>query len=362
MEIALDIILFIGAIAFMILIHEFGHFSASKAVGVEIEEFGLGFPPRALTLFEHKGTKYTLNWIPLGGFVRPKGEEDADEPGGMAAAAPWKRLVILIAGPLMNISFAILIYSVLAFQFGVNDTSRIMIGIVSPDSPAEMAGLQAGDIVDQVNTVQIHEFLDIQNEVNSHLGEPITLIIDRAGESVIVELIPRDPPPDDGAIGVGLGFPLLKARASNALPIGFMHTVRQSKAILSFPFELLFGDSVSAEEGRVVGYKGMYDMYDYMRDIDKEAAATAEPQTPTGYATLSFFAIVTLSLGLFNLLPIPALDGGRIIFVLTEIVFRKRIPQKYENVVHLVGFVLLITLMIYVNLLDFIDPIQLPGR
>lgn len=361
MEIALDIILFIGAIAFMILIHEFGHFSASKAVGVEIEEFGLGFPPRALTLFEHKGTKYTLNWIPLGGFVRPKGEEDSEEPGGMAAAAPWKRLVILIAGPLMNIGFAILIYSVLAFQTGVSDTSRILIGVVSPDSPAEMAGLQAGDFIDQVNTVEIHEFLDIQNEVNSHLGELITLTIDRAGETSIIELIPRDPPPEDGAIGVGLGYPWIKADASNALPIGFIHTVRQSKAILSFPFELLFGDSIAAEEGRVVGYKGMYDMYDYMRDIDKENA-TAQPQAPGGYATFSFFAIVTLSLGLFNLLPIPALDGGRIIFVLAEIVFRKRIPQRYENVVHLVGFVLLITLMIYVNLLDFIDPIQLPGR
>src|SRR5512135_20855 len=109
---------FILGIAVLIFIHELGHFLAARLLGVEVEEFGIGFPPRAVKLFEHKGTVYSLNWIPLGGFVRPKGENDPDVPGGLAAASPWVRLGVLFAGPFMNLIAGVVLGVMLFYSMG----------------------------------------------------------------------------------------------------------------------------------------------------------------------------------------------------------------------------------------------------
>src|SRR5512135_3581687 len=138
----LSLLIFIAVFAGVVFIHEFGHFLVSRLLRVEVEEFGFGLPPRALRLFHWKGTDFTLNWLPIGGFVRPKGENDPNVPGGLAAASPWTRLAVLFAGPTMNLLLGVVVFSLLFFQMGVPDYSKVQIGDVLSGSPAAQAGLQ----------------------------------------------------------------------------------------------------------------------------------------------------------------------------------------------------------------------------
>src|SRR4030067_3636395 len=138
----MQLFVFMVGLAALILIHEFGHFIAARLLKGEVEEFGIGFPPRLVKLFEHKGTIFSLNWIPLGGFVRPKGENDPSIPGGLAAANPWVRLGVLIAGPAMNLLVGVIIGIVLVYNFGERIPEKVLIASIAGGSPAEAAGVQ----------------------------------------------------------------------------------------------------------------------------------------------------------------------------------------------------------------------------
>ena len=130
----MQLILFIFGLAALILLHEVGHFVAAKLLKVEVEEFGIGFPPRLVKLFEFRGTSYTLNWLPLGGFVRPKGENDPTVKGGLAAASPWVRLGVLFAGPFMNIMIGILLGVLLFYSLGDPVLDRVVVTYVDSGS------------------------------------------------------------------------------------------------------------------------------------------------------------------------------------------------------------------------------------
>lgn len=335
----IQLLQFIGGIAVLIIIHELGHFVAARLLKVEVEEFGIGFPPRAVKLFEAWGTKFTLNWIPLGGFVRPKGENDPNVPGGLAAASPWVRLTVLFAGPMMNILLGIVLAILIIFSLGEPD--RVRVASVSPNSPAEQAGLLAGDVILAVNGQEVRGSNELYNQIYDNLGVPITIAYLRGDQTGEVNLVPRDPPPADGAIGIEMETIVKPTTWGKAIPRGAGMVFDYTRAVLSLPVRIAQGE-VSPEEGRPLGYKGMFDVYQ-------------EIQNP-----LWFFMIITMSLGIFNLLPIPALDGGRIMLILPEIIIRRRIPPKFENMIHFVGFALLLILLIYINLQDFINPIQLP--
>jgi regulator of sigma E protease len=338
----MDLLTFILGIAALIIIHELGHFLAARLFGVEVEEFGIGFPPRAVKLFEHKGTIFSLNWIPLGGFVRPKGENDPEVPGGLAAASPWVRLGVLFAGPLMNLFTGVLLGAILIYSLGEPIEDKVQISFVADGSPAMSAGLQPGDLVLKVEDIPVTGVTQMQQEVAKHLGQEIALVVQRGQEQLTLHLTPRqNPPAGQGAMGVGLQNPTRPISFLTAIPRGAQAAFENARAVATLPVRMLSGQA-SPEEGRVVGYKGMYDIY---------------TQIPS---RLLFFMAISISLGVMNLLPIPALDGGRIVMILPEILFRKRVPAKYENYIHLVGFALLILLLIYVNVQDFINPIQLP--
>src|SRR5574341_1974050 len=150
-------LIFVAVFAGVVFIHELGHFLVARLLKVEVEEFGFGLPPRILTLFRWKGTEFTLNWLPVGGFVRPKGENDPNVPGGLAAATPWTRLAVLFAGPSMNLLLGIVVFSLLFFQIGVPDYTKVQIGDVLADSPASKAGIQIDDVVVTANGVTIHD-------------------------------------------------------------------------------------------------------------------------------------------------------------------------------------------------------------
>lgn len=335
---------FIFAIASLIIVHEIGHFLASKLVGIEVEEFGIGFPPRILTLFEAGGTKFSLNWIPLGGFVRPKGENDPDDPSGLAAAKPWKRIVVLIAGPLMNFIAAIFLYTLVVYQFGDPVTDQILVIEVSPGSPAASVGLQPGDLIESLDNNPIDSMEEISAVVQENLGKEIQIEFVRDGESIFGSLTPRvESPQGQGPIGIGMTNPRQPVSVGRAFSEGVLTVGSQIYSLATLP-------------GRLVGYKGMYDLYSYMRDLDSDTPTGL----PSGLNTLSFFAAISTSLAVLNLLPFPAFDGGRILFTLPEMFFRKRIPVIYENLLNLVGLGLIVAVMIYVNLQDFLDPVELP--
>ncbi|MFM8320572.1 MAG: M50 family metallopeptidase [Chloroflexota bacterium] len=338
----MDLVTFILGIAVLIFIHELGHFFACRIFKVDVEEFGIGFPPRAVKLFEHKGTVFSLNWIPLGGFVRPKGENDPDVPGGLASATPWVRLGVLFAGPLMNLLTGMLLGIFLVYSLGEAVPDKVLISAIAPGSPAEQAGIQPGDLVLEVAGVQITSVSHMQELIDQNLGRQIALLVQRGEQTLTVELTPRtDPPEGEGPMGVGLTNPTRPISIDKAVTRGSVAAFEQVRGILVLPLRMVRGE-VSPEEGRLVGYKGMFDIYQRI-------------QSP-----LWFFMAISISLGVMNLLPIPALDGGRILLTLPEILFRRRVPAQYENVIHMVGFALLILLLIYINVQDFLNPIQLP--
>lgn len=358
MDATLLILGFVATLVVLIVIHELGHFLAARLLGVEVEEFGIGFPPRMLTLFKWGGTIFSLNWIPLGGFVRPRGENDPNVAGGLAAASPWVRLVVLIAGPFANFLAAIVVFAVIFFQIGNPVFGKVEILEVAANSPAEASGLQAGDLVVSVDGQSVETTNDLAEVVGNNLGQSITLEYERAGAIFPTTLTPRaNPPEGEGAIGIVMTLQIIDRdpiTLTEAALLGGTAVAGQSQAILRLPFELIEGN-VAPEEARLVGLKGMSDIFSEQVERDRAADSPG-----FGLNVLSFVGAISVSLGLLNLMPIPALDGGRILFTLPEILIGRRIPQEFENTVNLIGFALLIMLMIYVNFQDFINPVQIP--
>ena len=341
-------------IAALILIHEFGHFAAARLFKIPVEEFGLGFPPRVATLFTAGGTKFTLNLLPIGGFVRPKGENDPNIPDGLAAANPWKRLGVLIAGPFSNLLVGVLLYAMIISRLGAPVQDQVQVIETAPGSPAEQAGLLPGDLIIQVNDVEIDGTDSIHNAIYESLGEVTQVTYLRDGNTSTVTLVPRSEPPEgEGAIGIVMSNPTEPVSVIAALPAGLGAVYQHSETLLTFPVKILQGE-MEASEGRLLGFKGMFDVYQAVQETE------AEQNIPSGVNVLGFFATLTISFGILNLLPIPALDGGRIMFTLPEIILGRRVPPKYENAIHLVSLALLLMLLLFVNLQDFLNPISFP--
>jgi regulator of sigma E protease len=345
---------FVAVLAGLIIVHELGHFIFARLFNVDVEEFGLGYPPRIVTLFERAGTKYSLNWLPFGGFVRLKGENDPDVPGSFAAAKPSVRISILLAGPIMNLLTAVILYALIISIIGMPNTSKVQVMDVAPNSPAEGGGMTPGDIIVEINNEQIDNRDELQGIIYDNLGQSISIVFERDGELGELTATPRENPPEnEGAIGIVIGYPTEPVNPIAAIPSGFVATYEHSKALLGFAGDLIRGD-VASEEGRLLGFKGMYDIYEETRESEEVAGI------PPVVNVLMFVVNITISFGILNLLPIPALDGGRILFSLPELLVGKRIPPNYENIINLVSFALLLLLLMYINLQDFINPVQIP--
>lgn len=337
----------------LIVLHEIGHFLACHLFGVKVEEFGIGIPPRITKLFELGGTEYTLNWIPLGGFVKPLGEAQPDVEGGLAASKPGVRIGVYLAGPIMNILAAIVLFAMILSQVGIPDSSIISIQEVVPRSPAAEAGLQPGDTILRINEIEPEDFSSLRGEIYAHLGEEIEIEYLREEEINQVSLVPRvDFPENEGAIGILMTSPVKDINWFQALPYASVATANYSIALLRLPGQLIRG--TAEDTGRPVGYKGMYDIYAGAKE------GQLLPGTSSQINVLLFLGLINASLGVFNLLPIPALDGGMILFVLPELLFGKRVSQSVQNAINAIGFISVIALLIYINILDFISPIQLP--
>jgi regulator of sigma E protease len=340
---------FVLALMALIIIHELGHFWACRLFKVDIEEFGIGFPPRARTLFERNGTAYTLNWIPIGGFVRPAGENDPEVAGGLAAANPWKRIAVYLAGPLMNILTAVVLYSLLAAMIGKPDPTRldhVVIDSVLHDSPAAQAGMLPGDHILTLNGIEITSSDQAREIIYSHLDQEINITYERDGQVGNMIVVPSSTRTDqEGATGVLMGTPRTNASISEILIAGPLGTWAHTAMIFDFVAGMFAGGS-NNEDVTLVSPIGMGKFY-----VDSRQSAAYIPSL--WYFDIFVFVInLTISLGIFNLLPIPALDGGRIILSLPHALFGKRVPVNAENWVNGIAMMLLLGLMLTIFLRD----------
>lgn len=346
-----DFALFAAILGALIIGHELGHFLVARLFGVRVDEFGIGFPPRLATLFTAGGTRFTLNLIPLGGFVRPAGEDDPQVEGGLAGSSKSTRAGVLVAGPLANLLLAVVAFTA-AFRFAAPDPERVIITGIELNAPAAEAGLQPGDLILSVEGQPVSGFEALQQEIGARLGQPVELTIVRNDQPMSVELVPRmEPPEGQGPIGVTLGNPTRSVPWIEAFRLGTRSTWYQFREMIHLPSRLLRGE-VPPEEARISGLKGMYDMLVWAGEVDRSA------QRP--FLTLNLIGVISAGLALANLLPIPALDGGRLMFVAFEAIAGRRVPPQHEGLAHTVGFMLLLALIIYVNLQDFVNPIVLP--
>jgi regulator of sigma E protease len=309
------------------------------------------------------GTEYTINWLPVGGFMRPRGENDPNVPGGMAAASPWTRLGVLIAGPAMNLLAGVLVYTLIFAQTGIPDPNRVILVEVQPGSPAALAGFVAGDLILSANGTPVKSTEGIRAVIYANMDKPVEIVYERDGRQVTTTVVPSSQrTAEEGATGVLLGNPVQQANLLTAMSLGLRVTGMYIHDILTLPARLIQG-SIPADQARFIGLKGMYDFMSQAVTRDQQTRQTPVEQpagtpaeSPT-YYTLALIATLTISLGIFNLLPLPALDGGRILFLLPELIFRRRVPPNVENTVHAVGIMLLLVLMLYINVMDFINPI-----
>jgi len=336
----------------IILVHELGHFFAARLSNIRVEEFGLGFPPRALKLTERNGTLYSLNWIPLGGFVRPAGEDDPTVEGGLAAASKRARLFVLFAGAGANFVMALVVFWI-AFMIGM---PAVAVSDVAPGSPAGAAGFEAGDVFLEVEGVKAETSGVIADIMRNMAGEPVQVVMERDGEPVQLTVVPRVAGEYDPAVEGPIGVGLMAAPDGRRITRGPREALVDSAAsmweIVSLtvrvPAMLLNGD-IEPSEARPVSVVG----------ISQIAGQAAEVSVTNNnlFPILNMVGFISVALGFTNLLPIPALDGGRILFVLIEAVRGRRIEPEREGMVHIVGMLVLLGLMVLLIVQDIVNPI-----
>lgn len=333
----------------IVIVHELGHFFAARLSKIRVEEFGFGLPPRALKLFERNGTIFSLNWIPLGGFVRPAGEDDPSIPGGLAGASKKARLFVLAAGSGANFIFAIFLFW-LALVVG---SPAIQVSDVNPGSPAQTGGLQSGDIILEVDGRIIINPGSLVNTIYDRAGTPVELLILRDGNEQTVIVTPRSvgqyDPETEGPLGIGLGAgPRVTRNPVEAIG-GSLGFIWEYVSLYGRLPSMLINGEITAQEARPVSIVG----------ISQIAGEAAETTASSGnlYPLLSITAFISVALGLTNLLPIPALDGGRILFVLIEAIRGRRIEPEREGMVHVIGMLVLLALMAVLIVQDIINPI-----
>ncbi len=343
---------FLAMLGVLVVVHELGHFLTAIRLGVAVEEFGIGYPPRAFTLFERKGVRYTINWLPLGGFVRFAGDGDTvSGVGGLTQAAPWKRIIILVAGPAMNLVLAVAIFSGMFLINGipiVQDGATIT--AVYPDTPAARAEFRAGDLLTQLDgTAVARDFSGFGAIARENLGQAIVAVVQRDGQLVTLTVTPG--PWSDGAttIEAGFGFSyepnltLTPANPLDATIAGVRHTITVFTYFIG-ALGQLFGSLIGVAEpppGGVTGVVGI-------------ARGTGEIIERDGWSGfLQWTALISLNLFLVNLLPIPALDGSHIVFALLEMARRgRKLPAEREAMVHAFGFMVLMGLMVLITISD----------
>jgi len=336
----------IPVLLLLVFVHELGHFVTAKLAGITVREFGFGYPPR-LFGFTYKGTIYSFNVLPLGGFTRMEGEDGTEaaamRPGSFASKSKRARTLVLAAGSLMNVALAPLLLMTVFLIGAPTPTGRVQISLVQPATPASDAGLQPGDVVTEVQGQRVHGAREFRDQVQFRLGRPTNFTIVRGGQTVTLTLTPREHPPEgQGAIGIAIREELVNRQ----YPVwtAFWLGLKQAAGIFA---NIWLG------------------LIEYIR-----GPAAADFVGPVGIATvtgqvaqlgpqylLEFAAFLSLNLAIINLIPFPALDGGRILFVLIEAARGRRLDPRKEGFVHLIGMAIL---LLFIAVVSWHDLLSLP--
>jgi len=456
----ITIIAFLLILSLLVFVHELGHFIVAKRSGITVEEFAVGFPPRAVKLWQEEGsitldgheyvigrkvkvprflqpgnyiyadttidekgrpvvtniemvesseekqtdraqqtgseakffgmlsrnakvtpaeggpaakiealtkpTEYSLNWIPFGGYVRMLGEEDPTAPGSFASKSKRVRLAVLVAGSGMNLIAAIFFFMFTAMSgvpepvTGINlageeaPVAQTIITEVVPDTPAEAAGLAVDDVIVGAGAVEFNHVGDLVTYVDQHKGSEITLQVDRDGQMVSASLVPRvNPPEGQGSMGVGITYEGMENNiVYYPLHEAFLKGMSQTGQYVGLTFYMpiaILRNIFPAEAARPTGPVGIYQQ----TDSAVEAAISLNWWFPVLWLT----AVLSTALAVTNLLPLPALDGGRILFIIIEAIRGKRVSPEKEGAIHFIGLAVLVTLMIVISYYDISSPI-----
>lgn len=346
MNTGVTILITLLIIAVLILVHEWGHFMAARKIGIPVWEFSIGFGPRIFG-WKKDGTDYSVRLIPLGGYVRMAGEElgDADDPEGYNNRKPWEKMGVAFAGPFMNFVMALLIFVYVYSVVGIpHPSEQPLIGQVVIGTPAEKAGLKANDLVLEIDHKQVDTWDELTASIgSSKAGQPLHFQVKRDGQIINLNINPvKNENTGKPSIGVMGAMTYEKQGIINAIKIGFQQTYELTVLLLSSLGMLVSG---GASVGDLAGPVGITKMIG-------EAAQVGM------VLLLSFTAFLSINLGVLNLLPIPALDGSRIVFALVEAIRRKPMEPEREGFIHWLGFLFLISLMVLVTFNDILRLIK----
>jgi len=328
----------------LILAHEFGHFITAKRAGVRVIEFAIGFGPRLFS-WERGETIYSVRLFPVGGFNLMAGmdpEEPAGDDGFRSKSVGW-RSAVLAAGPLMNFLLTAVLFSLMFAVFGLPTGVAIdstAIGQVVPGFPAERAGLRAGDVILSIEGREVSVWEEVVESISGSAGEPLTIVVRRGDQNLTVVVTPTADPqrPGEGAIGVTPTLLFTPIGLGRAVIEGVIETWRVLVAWVGGIVALILGRAPLDLGGPVAA----------VRFIGSSAQS--------GLANLMYLAgFLSLNIGLFNLLPFPALDGGRLVFLAYEGLSGRKVDPHKENLVHFIGFATLIILLILVTYRDILQ-------
>jgi regulator of sigma E protease len=360
---------FVGILVGLIVIHELGHYITAKMFGIKVLEAGLGYPPRVFG-FMWKGTLYSFNWLPLGGFVRLLGEEDPTDPQSLAAQAAWKRMVVLAAGSFMNLMLPILLFAIAYMMPREVAVGPAVIDVVETGSPAAEAGLQSGDQIISLDGDEVKNSQDVGRAIRVGMSPPwwpggddtISFVVNRPIPGGGFERVEADvqarwaPPEGQGPTGIQISNKVSSSAICQtgdlpqcteterypiweAIPKGWTATWDALILARNQVIQLFYG----GEGPQVAGPVGIADA---TGDVVKEA----------GWKTLlDMAALLSINLAIINMLPLPMLDGGRFAFVVLEVIRRgKRVAPEKEAIVHLVGLALILVSALVITYFDVI--------
>ena len=343
----------------MVMIHELGHYMVAKWIGVRVIEYSFGFGPKLLG-YQGKETLYALRLIPLGGFVKLHGMDAEIDENGKEVIAPihdersfnnkpvWQRMAVIVAGPIMNFVLAIILFvSVFAYLGIPTPATTNTVGSLAPGKPAAASGIQPGDTILAVNNEQTLDWTSLTQAIWAKPDQVLKLTVERGAEKqrqTVSVKAEKDAPTGHGMIGIAPEIIYTHASILQSTGFGLERTVEFTKYIMVTLVQMITG-KIPADVGGPV----------MIAQVIGEGAQQ-------GLANLlSLTGVLSIQLGLINLFPIPALDGSRLVFLFIEGVRGKPLKAEKENMIHLVGFVLLMALMIAVTYKDILRIFVKPG-
>lgn len=352
----MQLLVFVLILSVLVLIHEFGHFLMAKAFGMRVEEFGIGLPPRAKALFTKAGTLFSLNWLPIGGFVKLYGEDYEDETQLASKEAffnkpVWQRGLVLLAGVTMNFILGVLLFGVVYSYLGIpTETKNIHIIEVTKGSPAEKAGFILDSVIEKI-TYDKKDYTfpttdDFVKTIEQFKGKEITITLRSKGQDKAYSVVPREnPPAGEGALGVALSNTEMKKYPWWEMPFrgvafGMKEALSWGKEILGNLWMVLY--QIFSGKGVPKDVSGPIGIY----QVSKQVYAFGWT------AVLQFMGVLSVNLAILNVMPFPALDGGRIVFLAVEKIIGKRRKNRIEGYVHTVGMILLLVLMVLITARD----------